>query len=293
VSLAAYTSVWKDPRKLKPGKKLVMLVIADFAWDDGWAWPGVETIANLAGLKYRQTWEILNWLVENDFLLFVEGGGWNGTNLYGICSICDGKFCPPTKDEIAAAMKNSGMRKLQGMRKLHTAKTRSKTAYEPSVTVSEDDRGSGCVEWPSLEAVLKVAIEYPGSMARGIPAIIPKGWAEYHFHHRTHERQSWAKDWKAAMISLFELQWQNGQAAARGISRPKNLDGQTGGNGTKKNGGVWQTKQRLEALKNREKNHEANELSASYCGEPSEEQWKDLEKLRREIRETEGELVTA
>ncbi len=53
---------------------------------------------------------------------------------------------------------------------------------------------------------------------------------------------------------------------------------------------TWELKQRLEALKPRESNHEANDESAAWCGEPSDAALKELEKIRADIRQCEQRL---
>ena len=250
-------TVWRES---KAGGTLLLLAIAiaDHARDNGWAWPGIDSLAKKTRMSVRSVTDLVAKLEDMGELMVDRNAGPRGTNMYLLLLVSKGKITAVDSDETPATS--------APLQLLHPATFRGELHPNHKEPPLEEEEEKGCTEWPDLEAVLKAANEYPGSMARGIPAIIPKGWAEYHFHHRTHERQSWAKDWKAAMVSLFELQWQNGQAAARGSQR-QGSSGQAVFGYQKKNGAAGQ----------RERGEILQELAlAKKTGAPVEQLRKEL-----------------
>lgn len=294
MSLAAYQAVWADERiwgpagkngGLMPNEKLVMLALADFASPSGWAWPSTQTLAKKVGVSYRHCIRVLDTLERMGFIMMVAGGGWNGTNLYGINSICKGKFHPPSPDEIAKAMrtKKAAVSRPISPDSLSASLTpcqaddqERQMSAEPELTNRES---LNSVEGPSLEAVLKFASEYPGNPARNVPPVIPESWARDHYHIRTFDKRDWAPAWQEAMVSLFENQYCDGNSKARG--QVKN---------SKRGWSVWELKQVLEQLKKCAANHPANENSAAYTSDVPEEEKADYEQILKKIEVIETKI---
>ena len=83
VSVSVMTRVWASSRASK-GQLLVLLAIADFADDDGRAWPSVCTLAKKARLSERETQYVLRQLEEMGELRVLHNEGPKGCNLYQI-----------------------------------------------------------------------------------------------------------------------------------------------------------------------------------------------------------------
>jgi hypothetical protein len=163
-------------------------------------------------MSERQVMRLIQELEDIEELFVNRRDGPYSTNMYLLLLVSKGKFPNPDIDRAGD--------KLSLVTSCHHDKPGPQMSPNPSGTVTEEEEEVHTpAEWPSLEEVLQVAIEYPGSVAKGIPAIIPKPWAEYHFHVRTFEKESWSRRWRTGMVSLFEMHWQAGQDAARGIVR--------------------------------------------------------------------------
>jgi len=115
----------------------------------------------------------------------------------------------------------------------------------------------------------------------GIPEVWWRGWLSHQL-----SRPVFPVQWQASLRNAFLGDWVARHPKALGEGR----NGEANDSGHK-GVSVWEVRQRLEALKNRAVNHEANDASAAWCGEPTEEQWKDFEKVKAEIRECEGQLM--
>lgn len=73
------------------------------------------------------------------------------------------------------------------------------------------------VEIPSEETVLRAAADYPGDMARGIPPVIPEGWAMSWFAWRsTPVAGPFPEDWIGDLTRRFRSGWVNGDPRTRG-----------------------------------------------------------------------------
>jgi len=111
----------------------------------------------------------------------------------------------------------------------------------------------------------------------GIPEIWWRGWLAAAL-----TRQTFPADWKRAIRNAFL-----GDFASR---HPKAL-GQGFEDGKKNGNGVWAATQKLELLKKRAAEHPANEGAAAYCGDPTEDQWHEFEKLKLEIQQCEEQIT--
>jgi hypothetical protein len=85
VSIAIQSAVWQHS-KFKGTALLLLLAIADFADDDGQAYPSVATLARKIRSKPRNTQKILRQLQDSGELEIELGCGPHGTNLYRVHS---------------------------------------------------------------------------------------------------------------------------------------------------------------------------------------------------------------
>jgi hypothetical protein len=69
-------------RKVSGTHKLVLIIIADHEGGEFGSWPSVQRIADIAGLKKRQTQNIIKDLEKMGEILVVRGDGHHGTNRY-------------------------------------------------------------------------------------------------------------------------------------------------------------------------------------------------------------------
>ena len=294
MSLQAYSAVWADKR-LKNGALIVAMAIADFAWDDGWAFPSVDTIAEKARLTPRRCIQVIAVLEEMGLLVVIPGGGWKGTNLYGLTALTKGEYNPPTPSEIESAMRTKrqplsrrranakGEKISGGVKKFQGESVKPKISPEPlePLTPPKQSVGPGPVEWPSQDDILREASNYPGSPARAIPAKMPEAWALDWWAYCTFRRQQFAPQWKQEFVFRFERDWQDGNAKARGVLV----------NGHQKGQGVWELNRILEQLKKREAQHPANESSSAYLPDVSDEDRQDLANIQANIKITERRIA--
>jgi hypothetical protein len=83
MSIHVMNRVWRES-PAKGSELLLLLAIADFADDDGMAWPGVETLATKARLSKRQTQYNIRSLVDAGLLSVEENAGPKGTHRYHV-----------------------------------------------------------------------------------------------------------------------------------------------------------------------------------------------------------------
>lgn len=85
MGLRWYRQVWSDETLgTKPASyKLVLLALAEFADDEtGACWPSIATLARMAGLKERQTQNIVHDLAANGYLTISIARGRSNSNNY-------------------------------------------------------------------------------------------------------------------------------------------------------------------------------------------------------------------
>lgn len=131
------SEVWKNSRA-SHGPLLVLLAIADFANDEGEAFPSIATLCRKARLSERAVQNAINELGELEELTVMAGAGRNGTNLYTVQIMPPAEIAPPQK----------------------TAKPPAEIAPKPSLTPIG---GKGAGEQPSIES--KVSSKLPTSPA--------------------------------------------------------------------------------------------------------------------------------
>ncbi|MBX6391150.1 MAG: helix-turn-helix domain-containing protein [Frankia sp.] len=77
------SQVWEHSRQ-HGSALLVLLAIADFADDDGWAYPSIERLAEKARMSTRNVRYVLRHLEASGELMIVAGGGRHQTNRYRV-----------------------------------------------------------------------------------------------------------------------------------------------------------------------------------------------------------------
>ncbi len=297
MSLRALTAVWENSKAM--GTLLLLeLAIADNANDSGLAWPGIDYLARKSRMGRRTVIRLLHELEDTGEILVQRNQGPKGTNLYILPIVTRGATlalvvppaAPPEGVPPAAPLVSPVALPVPPAAPVPQgggANGTTELAPEPSGTKTTTTKGDA-VEWPSEESVRKYAEEYPGNLAKGIPAIIPERWASRYWGWLTFRVKEWPSDWHKEMLWRFEREYQDGIPTTRPVLDSKGQVKIPGAPSSPPS--VWATKQKLDALKTRVENHEANENSAAYCGEPTEAQYQDLERLLREIRECEQQL---
>jgi hypothetical protein len=111
MSINVMNRVWETSQH-KGGALNLMLAIADFADDDGNAFPGVPRLAKKIRMTERNTQLLLRKLEESGELMIKEGAGPRGTNRYRI--ILDQLGKKPIKKATAPDEKNSPPKSLRG-----------------------------------------------------------------------------------------------------------------------------------------------------------------------------------
>ena len=81
MSVDVMSRVWKHSTQ-RGGALLVLLALADFADDDGYAWPAVPTIAAKARMTERNARYVLRELEASGEIATTPGGGRHGTSGY-------------------------------------------------------------------------------------------------------------------------------------------------------------------------------------------------------------------
>lgn len=96
MSIKIMSDVWANGPE-QQGELLVLLVLSDYANDDGECWPAVESIAQKARITARSVRRILRNLEENGYIQTSANRGRNHTNLYLICleALKTGQYVPP------------------------------------------------------------------------------------------------------------------------------------------------------------------------------------------------------
>lgn len=83
MSIRIMSQVW-DRSKQTGSALLVLLAIADFANDQGLAWPSYDTLAKKSRVSVRSVMRLVNKMVEDGELEIDRSAGPHGTNLYRV-----------------------------------------------------------------------------------------------------------------------------------------------------------------------------------------------------------------
>jgi hypothetical protein len=205
MSIRVTSRVWENSNA-RGGERLVLLAIADRANDEGWAWPGIDSLARKTRLTPRHVTRCLNNLKDAEEIIIKDNRGPKGTNLYQV-------LCFPKPDDLT-----SSGRECQGDKRVSQM---SPESSEPSVVpthtigVKASNKNSGT--GPSEEEVIQHARIYPGNTANNIPPGISETWATNYWTWRTYDQEHWPKRWREEMFRRYEKEWKEERPAARGI----------------------------------------------------------------------------
>ncbi len=75
------------------------------------------------------------------------------------------------------------------------------------------------LEIPSEAEVLQIAAAWPGDQARGIPAVIPEGWALRWWGWRKKDLSTFPNDWRDDLQIRFRSDWIAGLPMARNLQK--------------------------------------------------------------------------
>lgn len=126
--------VWRHSR-VRQGDLLVLLAIADFADDDGRAFPSIATLAEKSRLKERMTQYAIRNLVEIGELEIEPNGGPRGCHVYHVRTLEADAEVAPVQNLRGAISDRGGA--------THCAKGVQPIAPKPSLTVTEPSGGKG------------------------------------------------------------------------------------------------------------------------------------------------------
>jgi Helix-turn-helix domain len=85
MSIRLINAVWKHSRQQKSGALVILLAIADYANDDGIAYPAVSTLARKARMSTRNAQRWVRTLERDGELTVLKNQGRRGVNIYRIC----------------------------------------------------------------------------------------------------------------------------------------------------------------------------------------------------------------
>jgi len=84
MSIRVLDQVWKNTQAIG-SQLIVLLAIADFAQDNGKAWPSVRTLAKKARISMRHTQKVIKQLrIMGELNVKQNASGYHCTNLYQI-----------------------------------------------------------------------------------------------------------------------------------------------------------------------------------------------------------------
>ena len=127
MSIKAMTRVWEDsPRK--GSALLLLLAIADFANDQGEAWPSVDTLAKKCRMSRRNVQTLANDLAADGDITIQENAGPRGCNIYRLNDVGGAKFSPVQTSDRPASKGG--------------ANQRPKSAPDPSGNASREPKGT-------------------------------------------------------------------------------------------------------------------------------------------------------
>ncbi len=222
-------------------RKLLMIAIADFAGEDGRAWPSIDTLANRAECSRRSVQEHLNILVEQGELEIRPNAGRSGTNLYRIIfKKSKGREHPETGGDANPARVQMAAVKQQGggaNERRPSAPEPLGTVIEPSHSLKEGERESDEAiaqairglrrEWklpltsPEVEAIAASRSLFAGmirsdwdALAAYLAARLPEGMPKWQPRSRLKFLQT------AADAVSYALEWQRKAAARQPAPKP-------------------------------------------------------------------------
>lgn len=133
---------------------------------------------------------------------------------------------------------------------------------------------------PSDEEVLDFASKWQGELASGTP-IMPREWVIEWLRVMNRRSGGWPLQWERALVASWRAEHRSYTELGSGA----------GAKNGEKPPTAWGLKQRLDLLRQKEREHPANETSSAHMGEVSPEEQAELDGIRAEIRDLEGKVV--
>lgn len=127
MSIRVMTHVWTHSKQ-KGAALLLLLAIADFANDDGEAWPAVETLAEKIRMSERYTHMLIKALVETGELAVDTQAGKHGCNLFLVQGVKPASPVKPIAPGVKPASEGGEARFPKGVKP---------ASPEPSLTIIE------------------------------------------------------------------------------------------------------------------------------------------------------------
>jgi hypothetical protein len=125
MSIEAMSTVWKHSKRKGSGL-LLLLAIADYANDDGAAWPSVDSLAKKCRMSIRNTQTLLTEMAGDGEITIDPQAGPHGTNIYRLANVAG-----------AGGAKIAGVQTSAGESSKGGANQRRQIAPNPLGTVKE------------------------------------------------------------------------------------------------------------------------------------------------------------
>lgn len=122
MSIKAMSRVW-DESPRKGSALLLLLAIADFANENGEAWPSVDTLANKCRMSRRNVQTLATSLATDGDITIQENGGPRGCNIYRLAKVGGANIAPAQSGDASAKKRGANQRR--------------QTAQEPSGAASD------------------------------------------------------------------------------------------------------------------------------------------------------------
>lgn len=84
MSIRLMSEIWKSAKDVKSERLIVLLALADWANDDGYCWPKMDTIAEKARTSKDGASRIVAWLEEAGYLTIERGTGRGNNSTYTV-----------------------------------------------------------------------------------------------------------------------------------------------------------------------------------------------------------------
>lgn len=156
MSIKYMSVVWSDQTIQSRTQLLILLALSDFANDDGFAWPSLETISQKARTSARAVQDQLEELKKAGKLEIQIAKGPKGTNLYRV--IMGGVQMPHPAG-------SRGM--VPGMVPPLPAPDPSGTVSDPSLTVSQKNNAESKTAEPIVPLLAQTSSEKPDELKTG------------------------------------------------------------------------------------------------------------------------------
>lgn len=197
MSVRMISRVW-DYSNHKGNDLLMLLAIADFADDDGNAYPAVATLATKCRMLQRNANKILANLRDSGELEIRQNEGPHGTNRYRLV-VCDSPLSKRT-DEPSVNRQEPSEPSATPQATFPEQGTKKKTSPISLPTWIKDCEASGVDPIPESDPVFEFA------ESAGIPfELISLAWSEFKVRHADGSKRQ--KDWRATFRNSVRGNW--------------------------------------------------------------------------------------